>query len=719
MRKKTNLDTSPNEPSPIFGHPHPLPRRRPFASTIRSHRSILFDAVWRLTVGLVLFPLFLAAQTAETDFFRAVLLPGNEVPPINNSNRGTADVFVSVVRDASGQILSGTVDVLARVTFSAAVTVISLDIRSGTSGQAGAVAIGTGLTASSSRPLASNGDLVHIPVQVTPDNTAALAVLTSLFQDPAKFYVNLTTIDQPNGAMRGQLQKAQGIVRLGLLSSSNVVPAPSASGYGVAQVVAIGTRDANGNWTSGEVYMTASCFSTDPTAFNGFHIHFGAPGITGAIGLAAPLPAGMQTDPYGHAAIGPLNTEAIMTNTTQQGAVVNLFVNPTSLYVDLHTTGNPNGVLRAQLRPADSMALPLMLDSANEVVKPSVQATAPANFTVYTLRNEDGSLAAGTVLSDIDYRFPGPVQFLGLYVHDGPAAQDGPVSVILASNFASDSGFGSYFGWSSPVGNLAALEDLIKNPENHYINLHTFADPAGAVRAQFGPSGIGPAVIAAAIAGDLDKNAAAVAPGGLISIFGTHLAKVTTDLSGWAGSKLPVSLNGVIVTIGGVRAPLFYVGPGQINAQVPFEVPPGTQMVVVDNGDGPSAGFAVNVAAVAPGIFFYPAAAVLKNANFSLVSGTNPAKAGDVLLIYATGLGQTTPSLNTGVLAPSTTLSNTRAVTVTIGGKPATVAYSIASPQSVGLYQVAVTVPGGVSGTIPLVMQVGGVASNSVNITVQ
>jgi uncharacterized protein (TIGR03437 family) len=128
----------------------------------------------------------------------------------------------------------------------------------------------------------------------------------------------------------------------------------------------------------------------------------------------------------------------------------------------------------------------------------------------------------------------------------------------------------------------------------------------------------------------------------------------------------------------------------------------------------------VTVAATAPAIFFSPVAAVLKNADFSLVSAGNPAKAGDVILVYATGLGQTTPALTTGTLASGTTTAATSAsVTATIGGKDATVVYSIISPGFCGLYQVAITVPAGVTGSSAIVLKQGSTTSNSVSIAVQ
>ena len=289
------------------------------------------------------------------------------------------------------------------------------------------------------------------------------------------------------------------------------------------------------------------------------------------------------------------------------------------------------------------------------------------------------------------------------------------------ANFASDTGFGNYYNWTPGLLTTATLSDIVSNPENHYANIHTSLDPAGSARAQLASVVSTVPTVAGVISADLDSNATTIAPGGLISIFGTNLVKVATDLSGWAGRVLPTNLNGTSVTIGGKNAPIIYVGPGQINAQVPVDVPAGQQAVVVKNTVGPSAAFNVTVAATAPAIFFSPTAAVLKNADFSLVGAANAAKAGDVILVYCTGLGATSASLATGTLVPATTIANTTAaVTATIGGKPATVTYAIAAPGFAGLYQVALTVPSGLTGSsAAIVLTQGGVLSNSVPIAVQ
>jgi uncharacterized protein (TIGR03437 family) len=139
---------------------------------------------------------------------------------------------------------------------------------------------------------------------------------------------------------------------------------------------------------------------------------------------------------------------------------------------------------------------------------------------------------------------------------------------------------------------------------------------------------------------------------------------------------------------------------------------------VVSVNSQESAALMVNVQPVAPGIFFDSVGGVVvKNADFSVVRPDHPAHPDEVLVIYCTGLGQTMPPLSTGwrVLYPP--LFYTAPVDVTIGGEFAPVIYSIASPQYVGLYQVAVKVPADMpAGNQPVVMTIKGVRSNVVTI---
>jgi uncharacterized protein (TIGR03437 family) len=429
-------------------------------------------------------------------------------------------------------------------------------------------------------------------------------------------------------------------------------------------------------------------------------------------------------DSSGSGLVGPFYTEIDLTNAVMVQTFLNLYSNPQADYINIHTNLHAGGIARAQLRVADTMTYPITLDSANEVGTVNFKGTAPSLITLHTIRNEDGSISGGSVFFDVNYQFPGAMTFTGLHIHDAGKGVNGSISIpevpTYSPNFSTDTGVGNFFGYTPPVTNTATLADITENPENHYANIHTTSDPGGSARAQLSPIISATPTVSAAIAANLDKTATTVAPGGLITIFGNNLVKTAVDLAGWLGNSLPRTLNGTSVTIGGKAAPIIYVSPTQINAQVPVDVPAGTAQVVVTSSVGPGASFPVTVAATAPAIFFSPVAAVLKNADFSLVSAGNPAKAGDVILVYATGLGQTTPALTTGTLASGTTTAATSAsVTATIGGKDATVVYSIISPGFCGLYQVAITVPAGVTGSSAIVLKQGSTTSNSVSIAVQ
>jgi uncharacterized protein (TIGR03437 family) len=109
------------------------------------------------------------------------------------------------------------------------------------------------------------------------------------------------------------------------------------------------------------------------------------------------------------------------------------------------------------------------------------------------------------------------------------------------------------------------------------------------------------------------------------------------------------------------------------------------------------------------------------NQDFSANSKTNPAAAGSVIQIFATGLGATTPPVQTGIAANSAAPFNLTATpTVLINSASAAVQFSAAAPGFVGLYQVNATVPLGTpSGSATLQIQIGGRSSNITTVAIQ
>jgi uncharacterized protein (TIGR03437 family) len=204
-------------------------------------------------------------------------------------------------------------------------------------------------------------------------------------------------------------------------------------------------------------------------------------------------------------------------------------------------------------------------------------------------------------------------------------------------------------------------------------------------------------------------------PGSVFSIFGTDLsAKVATPSS----VPLPVTLLNTTVTVNGESAPLFYVSPTQINAQMPADATPGVATVIVKNGSAVSNAVAVTVPGSAtPGIVLYGnnQAVVVNSDNVTVNSPSKPAKPGEEVVVYFTGGGPVNPvgALATGVPAPNALSPISSPYSLTVNGVAATVDYIGLTPGSVGLYQANFVVPNVAAGSHPVVITISGNASNN------
>jgi uncharacterized protein (TIGR03437 family) len=231
---------------------------------------------------------------------------------------------------------------------------------------------------------------------------------------------------------------------------------------------------------------------------------------------------------------------------------------------------------------------------------------------------------------------------------------------------------------------------------------------------------------------------ASVSPGELVTIFGSNIGPTTPATMSITNGYVDTLLSNVTLTIDGQNAPLLYVSPTQVTAQVPYEATLGPgKTVVLTNGTNPAANATVTIAASAPGIFTAngsgtgQAAAINTSATTGAVtlnSTTSPAKIGDMLTLFLTGEGNYNPSLipgavvtNTGFIIP-TTLSPLPQIsptpTVQIGGVDATagVAYAGVVPGSIiGVLQINVAVPTGSStgAAVPLAISIGGNSTQS------
>ncbi len=214
-----------------------------------------------------------------------------------------------------------------------------------------------------------------------------------------------------------------------------------------------------------------------------------------------------------------------------------------------------------------------------------------------------------------------------------------------------------------------------------------------------------------------------IAPGEYLSLFGSGLSSSTEA----ATPPYPTSLGNVSVAIGGIAAPIAYVSPTQLNILAPYGLTTGNNAnVVVTNNGTASNAVLVAVQATAPGIFSTDSSGTgngaITRSDGTVVSSTNPARKGESVSIYLTGLGTVTPAVADGVAASSNPLSVAdNKVAVVIAGQAVTVLYAGLAPLFPGLYQVSITIPSTLAGTgsLPLAIQTVDTFHDQVNIYVQ
>jgi uncharacterized protein (TIGR03437 family) len=250
-----------------------------------------------------------------------------------------------------------------------------------------------------------------------------------------------------------------------------------------------------------------------------------------------------------------------------------------------------------------------------------------------------------------------------------------------------------------------------------------------------------PLIYSAGIVNIGDFSPDPAASGEILAVFGDQLAAPGTSAQNTGLPPLATTLGSVQVLVNGTPAPLYFASPRQVNFQLPYEAPTG-QVTVVQVVSNSKAGNTrpVNVIGSVPRLLAWPSSVIsggygiVVNQDFSLplpspVSGyvTHPAKAGDTITIYCTGLGQTTPPAITGAAASITQLETIPSVSVVFGGgfsgPPATTVPAVfagLTPTAVGLYQVNAAIPAGVAigAAVPLTVSVNGTLSNSVNIAI-
>lgn len=257
--------------------------------------------------------------------------------------------------------------------------------------------------------------------------------------------------------------------------------------------------------------------------------------------------------------------------------------------------------------------------------------------------------------------------------------------------FATDRGFTLFFGGQTAAGLTNELWMLgpgfvLPRPE---------ISPGGVVNAFSGAGG-------------------AVAPGEAVSIYGRDLGPINGIALGFdpLTGLLPTSGPGVSVTWNGIPAPLYFVRADQLNVQVPYELDGATEarLVVTVNGQASDA-VTVPVAPTRPGL-----SPQVWNQNASLNTPANPALAGSIIVLYATGQGVTRPPSRTGAFPRDAVYPEPASTTsLTIGGITAEILFQGQAPGTTGVMQINARIPAGVApGTaVPVLLSIGAGQSQS------
>ncbi len=215
-----------------------------------------------------------------------------------------------------------------------------------------------------------------------------------------------------------------------------------------------------------------------------------------------------------------------------------------------------------------------------------------------------------------------------------------------------------------------------------------------------------------------------VGAGSLITISGSNFA----NQDGAAATPpFPTTIGATQVQLGGTPLPLLYSSSGAINALVPYDISPNTQQqLVVSNGGALSVPVLFTVAPSQPGIFSQDLSGtgqgmIIDSGTLRYAEPDTATHKGSTVVIYCTGLGPVSPSVQPGDPAPYPSPSTVNPVSVSIGGQDAQVQFAGLTPGSAGVYQVYATVPGGVSvgSAVPVTISVAGQTSNTVTMAIQ
>jgi len=227
-----------------------------------------------------------------------------------------------------------------------------------------------------------------------------------------------------------------------------------------------------------------------------------------------------------------------------------------------------------------------------------------------------------------------------------------------------------------------------------------------------------PSYSAASIVNSATNTPGALAPNAIATVYGSDLSYDT----GWLtsentrGGMLPDTLAGVRVIVAGIVTSLYYVSPKQINFLIPSNLRSGDVTVFVAREGTAGPHLTITLHEAGPGFYeLEPGMIAATHANGEVITRDRPAHAGEVVVLYGTGFGRTTPAVISGLISMTAAqILNLSALRVSVDGQPVDrgrVSYAGVTPGTPGLYQLNLKLPDQVAANPEVRISIGGSSS--------
>jgi len=262
------------------------------------------------------------------------------------------------------------------------------------------------------------------------------------------YYINIHTVANPGGEIRGQLLLETDASYYTNLNGAQQVPVVTTTAVGV------GVFTLSKHQGILKFSMVANGLSG---AITGAHLH------TGAIGVNGPVTIDLTSFITGNKIVGEVNTATMTTFISDLKAG--------NIYLNIHTAANPGGEIRSQLKWYNqSLSFDAYLNGAQQTPSISVAGIGQANIRLTT---KFDTLYYDVLANGLS----GAIT--GAHFHKAPTGSSGPVVVDITPNINGNRITGIVTGTALST---SFIGDLL---EAHlYINLHTAANANGEIRGQ-------------------------------------------------------------------------------------------------------------------------------------------------------------------------------------------------------------------------------------------